>query len=68
MKCYIHFDRFVVLAACLLLASKSRNMEIKLKRLCFAFHSVLSRHIGSVVPVDEDKIKTIHTQIIIAES
>ncbi len=41
LKCYIHYDRFLILAACLLLATKIKDMEMKIKNLCFAFHSVM---------------------------
>ena len=68
LKCYINYDRFVILAACLLLATKFKDMEMKLKNLCFAFHTVMNRLSQSSVPVDENRIKVIREQIIIAES
>ena len=52
IKCYINYDRFLVLAACFFLAAKLKDMEVKLKNLCFAFHSVMSKITHSTIPVD----------------
>ena len=52
IKCYINYDRFLVLAACFLLATKIKDMEVKLKNLCFAFHAIMSRLTQSTIPVD----------------
>ena len=68
LKCYINHDRFIILASCLLLATKLKDMDMKLKNLCFAFHSIMSRLTQSSTPVDENRIKTISEQIMIAES
>lgn len=68
LKCYIHYDRFLILAACLLLATKIKDMEMKIKNLCFAFHSVMCELTSSSIPVDENIIEAIRNQIIIAES
>jgi hypothetical protein len=42
-KSYIHFDRFIILTASYLLASKVKSMDYRLKNLCNAFYNVITR-------------------------
>ena len=42
-KSYIHFDRFIVLTASYLLATKIKSMDYRLKNLCNALYNVVTR-------------------------
>ena len=42
-RAYVNFDRFVTLTACILLATKLKDMDSRLKSLCSCFHKVILR-------------------------
>ena len=42
-KCYVNYDRFIILTGALLLAQKLRDVDARLKHLCNAFYAVTSR-------------------------
>ena len=42
-KCYVHHDRFIVLAASLLLATKLKDVDSRLRLLCNVFHKIITR-------------------------
>lgn len=66
-KCYVHYDRFIILTACLLLASKLKNIECRVKFLCNGFYNVISRATNNIEPFNEEKMKKIKDQISIYE-
>ena len=67
-KSYIHFDRFVILTASYLLASKIKNMDCRLKSLCNALYNVLTRKTLGAEPFNEEKMKKLKEQISIYET
>lgn len=67
-KSYIHFDRYLILTASYLLASKIKNMDCKLKNLCNVFYNVISRKTMGVEPYNEEKMKKLKEHISIYEA
>jgi hypothetical protein len=67
-KSYLHYDRFIILTACYLLASKIKNMDCRVKNLCNALHNVITRKTMSVEPFNEDKMKKLKEHISIYET
>lgn len=52
-KSYLHFDRFLILTAGYLLASKIKNMDCRVKNLCNALYNIITRKTMSVEPFNE---------------
>ena len=78
-KCYVNHDRFIVLTAALLLATKLRDMDSRLKILCSRFDQVIKQQnlmtIGrgmmgnsEMELYTEDKYRRLKDEITIAES
>jgi hypothetical protein len=68
-KSYIHFDRYLILTASYLLASKIKNMDCRLKSLCNALYNVISRKaMMGVEPFNEEKMKKLKEYISIYEA
>lgn len=68
-KSYIHFDRYLILTASYLLASKIKNMDCRLKNLCNALYNVISRKaMMGVEPFNEEKMKKLKEYISIYEA
>jgi|JI10StandDraft_1071094.scaffolds.fasta_scaffold955803_1 hypothetical protein len=67
-KSYIHFDRYLVLTASYLLASKVKNMDCRLKNLCNAFHNVITHKTMGIEPFNEEKMKKLKEHISIYEA
>ena len=67
-RSYLSYDRFLILAACYLLASKIKNMDCRVKNLCNALHSVIARKTMSVEPFNEEKMKRLKEHISIYET
>lgn len=42
-KSYVNYDRFIMLAGSLLLASKLRDINCRIKDFCHAFYNVISK-------------------------
>jgi hypothetical protein len=42
-RCYVHHDRFIILAASLLLATKLKDVDSRLRLLCNVFHKIINR-------------------------
>lgn len=67
-KCYLNFDRFVLLAACLLLASKLKSMDVRFKNLCNSFYNVIGSKSHNPQPYNEEKMKKLKEYISIYET
>lgn len=67
-RSYIHFDRLLILTASLLLASKLRNHDCRLKSLCNSFYNVVIHRTHSTEPFNEDKMKKLKEYISIYET
>jgi hypothetical protein len=58
-KCYLFYDRFLILTASFALASKLKDMDCRLKSLCHSFYNIISRMTMNFEPYNEDKMKKI---------
>lgn len=67
-KSYIHFDRYIILTASYLLASKIKNMDCRLKSLCNALYNVINRKTMGAEPFHEEKMKKLKEHISIYEA
>ena len=68
LKCYVHYDRLLILTASYLLASKLKNVECRIKALCNCFHSAVQTKTHQMDPYNEEKFKKIKNYISIYES
>ena len=66
-KCYINYDRFMVLVSCLMIAAKYKDMEVGLKKLCFCTYNVLSKRLGLSKIHNEGDLSKIREEVCIAE-
>lgn len=67
-KSYLEFDRLLVLTASMLLASKLKNMDCRLKSLCNCFYNVVSHKSSLMEPFSEEKMKKLKEFISIYET
>ena len=67
LKCYINYDRFIVLVSCLMIAAKFKDMEVGLKKLCFCTYNVLSKRLGHSKLHNEAELTRLREEICIAE-
>lgn len=66
--CYINYDRFLVLAASILIALKVKDISIPIKKLCNAFYKVISSLNKSIDPYNEKKFELVRDEICQVES
>lgn len=59
IRCYINYDRFIILTACLLLAAKLKDMDLRVKNICYAFYTTINNRSQSHEPYDEEKLRKI---------
>lgn len=78
-RCYVHHDRFIILTASVLLATKLKDLDSRLRMLCSVFHKIINRqnvlNMGNSLMGNpeadlytEDKYKRLKEEIMIAES
>jgi hypothetical protein len=67
-KSYMHFDRLLILTASLLLSSKLKNIDCRLKSLCNSFYNVVTHKTNSIEPFNEEKMKKLKDVISIYET
>lgn len=67
-KSYVNYDRFVMLAGALLLASKLKDLNSRIRDFCSSFYQVVSKINRSSEPYNEAKMQVIKDQICVAES
>lgn len=67
-KSYVNYDRFVILAGALLLASKLKDVNSRMRDFCSSFFNVISKVNRSTEPYNEAKMQLIKDQICVAES
>ena len=67
-KCYLFYDRFLILTASFALASKLKDMDCRLKQVCHSYYNIISRMTMCFEPFNEDKMKKIKDEICIAET
>jgi len=46
LKSYVHYDRLLILAASVLLASKLKNIDCRLKNICNSFYNAVLNKSG----------------------
>ena len=69
LKCYVHYDRLLILTASYLLASKLKNVECRVKNLCHCYYNTIQEKMGDIhQPYNEDRFKSIKDQLSIYES
>lgn len=59
LRCYINYDRFMILLAAMILGFKLKYMEFRIKDLVFGFYKVMNYRTGSNEPFDEKKLQRI---------
>jgi hypothetical protein len=67
-KSYVNYDRFMILAGALLLASKMKDVNCRIRDFCSSFYNVISKVNRSNEPYNEAKMQLIKDQICVAES
>lgn len=67
-KSYMHYDRLLMLAASMLLASKLKNLDCRLKSLCNCFYNVVSQKGNLMEPFSEEKMKKLKEYVSIYET
>lgn len=65
-KCYVNYDRFIILAGSLLLAQKLKDVDSRLKHLAHVFYNRIIKINGIHEPYTETKSQLIKDQICIA--
>ena len=69
LKCYINYDRFIVLVSCLMIAAKFKDMEVNLKKLCFCTYNVINSRLRNHARThSESDLGKLREEICIAES
>lgn len=59
LRCYIHYDRFMIILASMVLAFKLKYMEFRISDMVYSFYSVMSFRCQTNEPYDENKQKRI---------
>ena len=49
-KCYLFYDRYLILTAAFALASKLKDMDCRLKSVCNCYYNIISRMMISFDP------------------
>lgn len=65
-KSYVNYDRFVMLAGAVLLASKLKDLNSRIRDFCSSFYNVISKVNCSNEPYNEAKMQLIKDQICVA--
>jgi hypothetical protein len=58
-KAYIFYDRYLILTAAFVLATKLKDIDCRLKSVCHCYYNVISNLTGSFEPFTEEKMKRI---------
>jgi len=56
LRCYINYDRFIIVLACIILAHKLKYMEFRIKDIVFGFYKVINYRTANNEPFDEKKL------------
>ena len=67
-KSYLNYDRFLILTASYLLASKIKNMDCRVKNLCNAMNNVITRKNINPEPYNEERMKRLKDHISVYET
>jgi hypothetical protein len=53
LRCYVNYDRFMVILGCIILAFKLKYMDFRLKEIVFSFYKIMSFRCQVSEPINE---------------
>lgn len=68
LRCYIHYDRFMIMLACIVLAFKLKYMEFRFKDIIFFYLQIVNFRCQKNDLIDEHLVNKIKDEICVAEN